>query len=105
MLTDLLQALKSYNVDRSTQVDEVVLLDAVAQILANGYSAHGMPTPEWLSKRLVALNREVQLRFDGLREKRKTEIRQALLSMDPAMRKAALERELAELESAAPTQK
>lgn len=97
-----LQAFKSFNTDRATDVDELVAGLAFGKSLRTEYDALQIEEPEYIDSTLKAIRREITSRTADKIAARKRELTARINYLKtPAQKKTELEKELAALEAMA----
>jgi hypothetical protein len=93
-----LQQLRNFQADRM-DLDELVALAAFGRQLRAEYEAHQLDEPDWVDIQIKSLRREIHSRNADRLEARRKEIGARLESLKtPTEKKAALTKELRELE-------
>lgn len=95
-----IQAFKSFNTDRATDIDELVAGVAFGKALRHQFEELNLEVPEYVDTQLRALQREITSRNSDKAAARKRELLARIDALKtPTQKKAELEAELAKLEA------
>ena len=96
----IIEQLKTLSVNR-LDFEELILLSALASSIAAEYAVHGQESPDWLTSAKDSLTTEIKAQVRGNLLKRRAEISARLENLrTPEEKKAALKRELKQVEQA-----
>lgn len=97
----MLEKLKNLKTESVVALEDLMALSAFATSLLSAYDAHKVAVPEWITDANAALSREIKTRVRDELEARLKKIKAQRESLKTAEEKrAALDREAAELEAA-----
>lgn len=96
----MLQRLKTLDVDRLIDMEELVELSTLARSLKAEFVEHELDVPEWLSDKAKTLNREINARNQDAIERRLRELKNRRETLEtPAERKKKINAEIQQLEA------
>lgn len=95
----IVDSLRKFNKE-TTDLDEMIALEAIGKVVVAGYPTHSIAPPEWLTSTLTTLNHEITGKTKDQLEKRKRELiaqRSGLESAEEKRQRIA--KEIAEIDA------